>query len=493
MTVPVGFSGFSAYLPPYRVNLDEWCCWTASDAAKTSNVVGDSFRMCGPRENVYTMAANAVLRLIRTHDVDPSRVGMLALGTESSTDNSAGAVIVRGMVDDALHAEGLPALSRQCEVPEFKHACLGGMYAIKSALRYLAVDGADRQAIVVSADIAEYARGSSGEPTQGAGAVAALLEAHPKMLVAELRGAASASAYRGPDFRKPFSRFRQQAGGHRLQDFPVFNGKYSTTCYLDETLSAMRAAVQLDPDMQNGATTRAQDYLDRYHAVFLHRPYQRMPETGWATMVLALLAGGGSKDRALLAELCDLARVCPADLRDELKYSPDVFALVREGALDREVYPLAQTVVRAFRGTNLYGELVSAKLSLGQGVMRRVGNLYSAALPAWIAAGLEEAAQHHHDLSGRRLLAIGYGSGDAAEVLPLCVAPEWRDRATRTVFEHALADPVDLDESAYQRLHDFGRTECRGGHRGFFIERIGVAGPAFDESGIESYGYRPEH
>ena len=41
----------------------------------------------------------------------------------------------------------------------------------------LACDGANRQAIVVSSDIAEYARGSSGESTQGAGAVALLLEA----------------------------------------------------------------------------------------------------------------------------------------------------------------------------------------------------------------------------------------------------------------------------------------------------------------------------
>jgi len=45
------------------------------------------------------MAANAVLRLICEYDIDPRNVGFLGLGTESSTDNAAGAVIVRGMVD----------------------------------------------------------------------------------------------------------------------------------------------------------------------------------------------------------------------------------------------------------------------------------------------------------------------------------------------------------------------------------------------------------
>ena len=103
------------------------------------------------------------------NDIDPTRVGFLGLGTESSTDNAAGAVIVRGMVDRALEALGLPRLSRHLEVPEFKHACLGGIYALKSALRYASSDGADQLAIVVSADVAEYERGSTGEQLERPG------------------------------------------------------------------------------------------------------------------------------------------------------------------------------------------------------------------------------------------------------------------------------------------------------------------------------------
>ena len=45
------------------------------------------------------------------------------------------------MVDRELERLGLPRLSRQMEVPEFKHACLGGVYALKSALRYVAFIG----------------------------------------------------------------------------------------------------------------------------------------------------------------------------------------------------------------------------------------------------------------------------------------------------------------------------------------------------------------
>src|SRR5262249_16026900 len=151
--------------------------------------------------------------------------------TESSTDNAAGAVIVRGMLDRALEALGLPRLSRNLEVPEFKHACLDGIYGLKSALRYVATDGRQRQAIVVSADVAEYERGSSGEQTQGAVAAAMLVENQPRLFAVDLFRTGSASDYRGPDFRKPFARHLSDGYAKnttRPSDFPVFSGEYST-------------------------------------------------------------------------------------------------------------------------------------------------------------------------------------------------------------------------------------------------------------------------
>ena len=149
----VGISGMAAYIPPYRVDLEDWCAWSGNDWDKTRNVVGTGFRMMGPYQSVYTMAATAALRLIDQYEIDPQRVRFLGLGTESSTDNSAGAVIVRGMLDDALRQRGAPSLSRHCEVPEFKHACLGGVYALKSALRFLALERDYAVAIVIRADI----------------------------------------------------------------------------------------------------------------------------------------------------------------------------------------------------------------------------------------------------------------------------------------------------------------------------------------------------
>ena len=110
----IGISGFASYLPRYRVRLDDWCRWTGDSWDKVRAVIGSGFRMRGPNENAYTMAATAVIRLIEQYDLDPTRVGFLGLGTESSTDNSAGSVIVKGMVNRALKQLGRPPLSREC-------------------------------------------------------------------------------------------------------------------------------------------------------------------------------------------------------------------------------------------------------------------------------------------------------------------------------------------------------------------------------------------
>lgn len=485
-SVAAGISGMACYVPPYRVDLRQWCAWTGNDPVKTLAVVGHAFRMAGPEQNVYTLAANAVLRLIAQYAIDPQRVGYLALGTESSIDNAAGAVIVRGLVDAALAAEGTPSLARDCEVPEFKHACLGGVYALKGGLRYLACDGRDRQSIVVAADIAEYARGSSGEPTQGAGAVAMLLEASPRLLAIDLAAAGSASEYRGLDFRKPFLRFAGQtpgAHGH-LNDWPVFNGKYSTDCYSDATLRALDSLFARRPCARSA-------YLRDMAAVFMHRPYHHMPRNGWAMAWLAALGhdaahGDGDAARELDA-WCAAAKVERAAVMAEWARGTGDSAA---GQLPAAAFPAAAAVLKAFRQSSSYQAMVVDKLRLGAAVTQEIGNLYTAALPAWLAAGLEDAALHGGELDGRELLLLGYGSGDAAEAIPARVVPGWRTAARAIGIQAALADALDLDRAEYVALHDGGVLAGARSARakGVVIDHVGTGSdPAVEDFGVACY------
>ncbi|MGB5337088.1 MAG: hypothetical protein WBN07_15830 [Woeseiaceae bacterium] len=483
----IGISGLAAYVPPYRVWLEDWCDWTDNQWPKIREVVGRSFRVRGPNQSVYTMAANAVLRLIEQYDIDPSRVKFLGLGTESSTDNSAGAIVVKGMVDEALISRGKPPISRSCEVPEFKHACLGGVYGMKGAIRHLALDGQGSQAIVVCADIAEYARGSSGEPTQGAGAVAMLLEEDPKLAVVDLIGSGSASDYRIMDFRKPMLRFcgQDRSESHQVQDFPVFNGKYSTTCYVDETLHALN-------DMYMKRSLEPSEYLRSLRTVFLHRPYRRMPETGWAVSYLFALSKGSAEDRAELASYCYEAGIDAEAMMVEMTSKPAVTALASPEKLQYEAYPLTMAALRAFRASRHYRKEILDKLALGSDTMLDLGNLYTAALPAWMAAGFEQALDEDSLQVGEEVLTLGYGSGDAAEVIPFFMADGWREATAKIKFAEAMNFAVDLDREQYESLHD-GR-HVRGldyvASNEFVIDRVGGSDERhFSDLGIEYYKF----
>jgi len=484
----IGISGMAAHVPPYRVNLADWCDWTGENRDKTRHVIGESFRMRGPARSVYTLAATAVLRLIEQYEVDPRRVRYLALGTESSTDNSAGAVIVKGMIDDVLRRRGLPPLSRNCEVPEIKHACLGGVYALKGAVRCLAMGRADECAIVVSGDIAEYERGSTGEPTQGAGAVAMLVEHDPALVSIDLASSGSATDYRGPDFRKPLQRLlgQSESGHGHIRDFPVFNGKYSTACYVDEVLCA------LDDLFERKGVSRPSEYFDGLGAVFLHRPYRRMAETAWALAYLSALAHGTADDHERLGALAREAGADPQTTIDELRQRHSLYEELCANRLEDELHPHAMATVRTFRKSPGYQAAVAGKIGLGADVMAHMGNLYTAALPAWLAAGLEEAATTGVDLDGREILLLGYGSGDAAEAISLAVRPDWREAARRIHMESTLYGPVDLTREQYESLHDHGTAPgVEATAEGeFLIERIGgTADNGMDERGIEYYCY----
>lgn len=483
-----GISGLSVYLPPYRVNLSDWCEWNNQPWGKIEKVVGRSFRMRGPHQSIYTLAANAVWRLIEAYDIDPQSVGYLALGTESSGDNAAGAVIVKGMLDDALAADGRAPLARACEVPEYKHACLGGVYAMKGALRYLAADGANKRAIVVSADIAEYERGSSGEPTQGAGAVAMLMDAKPAMLEVDLAHAGSDSDYRIADFRKPFARFRGQAprADGQMQDLPVFNGRYSTSCYVDATRHAIN-------NMLEQYDGRRADYFHAVDQVFMHRPYDRMPSAGWAMAYLFALADGDAECQDELRGYCERAGIDADTVLAELGSAvPDMRQRVTNGASGDDAFPQAAELLRFLRTTEFWDQLVADKLTLGSEHMRDLGNLYTAALPAWLAAGLVQALADGNEYADQHWLALGYGSGDAAEALPMSVVPGWRHAAAKINFDSALGTPVDLTEAQYITLHD-GRPidfEPAPANDEFVIAHIGDTHTAeFCDKGIEYYRF----
>lgn len=96
------------------------------------------------------------------------------------------------------------------------------------------------------------------------------------------------------------------------------------------------------------------------------------------------------------------------------------------------------------------------------------------------------------DLRGEELLTLGYGSGDAAEVIPFYVADNWREATAKIHFREAMGIAVDLTEAQYVAMHD-GRHvsgleyEAR---EEFIVDRVGQQDERqFQDLGIEYYRY----
>ena len=482
----VGISALSTYVPPYRVDLEKWSDWTQKSWEKIKQVVGTGFRMLGPNQTIYTMAANAVLDLILSNKVRPSEIGFLALGTESSTDNSAGSIIIKGMIDKELKNRSMEPISKNCEVPEFKQACLSGIYAVKNAVRFIKTDAPSSKAIVVCSDIALYQLGASGEPTQGAGAVAVLIESNPKIAEVKTSESGSASDYRHLDFRKPIQYRAKQANGHSDfdLDLPIFNGKYSSSCYIDGTINAL-------DDMSTKNSGHLANHLRQVTAVFMHRPFHRMPMTAFSIAYLYALGKGGVNDHNELEEYTNMADVSLEDVLFELNNQPNVSDFP-DNDINRNAFPITSKVIKVLYSNSIFQQKVLAKLDFGQDLTKEMGNIYSGSVFGWLSAGLEEASKKGLKWSNKEALIIGYGSGDAAEVIPIIFREGWEKAVQISPFSLAFKSFIDLSKDQYIKLRSEKTTNGIDYHLNnqFVVKKVGTEErDDFQDAGIEYYEY----
>ncbi|MCZ2492480.1 hydroxymethylglutaryl-CoA synthase [Dellaglioa carnosa] len=120
-------------------------------------------------QDVVTLGANAADSLI--DDENRDKIDFIIFATESGIDNSKSA---------GAYISGLLGLSHVRAI-EVKQACYGATAAIQLAKGHVALNPGS-QVLVIGADIARYGLHTSGEPTQGGGAVAMLITKNPGIL-----------------------------------------------------------------------------------------------------------------------------------------------------------------------------------------------------------------------------------------------------------------------------------------------------------------------
>ncbi|WP_299179193.1 hydroxymethylglutaryl-CoA synthase [uncultured Neptuniibacter sp.] len=239
----VGIDEISFYTSNYYLDLRTLAEVQQIDSDKYYQGIGqEKMSMAAPDEDVVTMAANAAQPLIERVGADS--ISTLMFATETGVDQSKAA---------GVYVHRLLGLQANCRVVELKQACYSATAAIQMACALVARQP-EKKVLVVASDIARYDLDTSGEATQGCGAVAMLISASPRLI--EIDPEVGNYTEDVMDFWRP--NYRTTA---------LVDGKYSTKIYLKSLKKAWENFVE--------ASSLA--FNDFSHFCY-HLPFSRMAE-----------------------------------------------------------------------------------------------------------------------------------------------------------------------------------------------------------------------
>ncbi len=242
---PTGIASIGIQLPPLAMEVAELADLRGVDPGKYTIGLGcGEMALCPADHGAVDLAVGAAERALARWGGRIEDIGLLALGTESALDMSRP---LSAFVADRL---GLAGAVRSYEV---KHACYGGTLALKQAVEWrLSGAAAGKAALVVASDVALYAPEDPGEPTQGAGAVAMVID---QPLVALIEPRSYAWSEPQFDFWRPVG-----------EEFPRVDGPLSLDCYCRAAEKCFGAWVE-----EAGMAA-----VDQARGVCFHVPFPKM-------------------------------------------------------------------------------------------------------------------------------------------------------------------------------------------------------------------------
>ena len=260
-TNEAGIASIGLQLPPLYMPVTELAELRNVDPDKYTKGLGClDIALCPSGHDAVTLAVGAAKRALSRWNGSIEDIGLIALGTESAKDMS------RPLSAWVAEELGLSGTVRSYEV---KHACYGGTLALRQALEWKWSGAAEgKAALVIASDVALYAVGDPGEPTQGAGAVAMIVDRPDVAAVSPTSFPFSHPAF---DFWRPVG-----------DSFPSVDGQLSLDCYKNAVSECFRALI-------DGRDPR--EVLGEYRAMCFHVPFPKMvkksvlhlgEELGWS-------------------------------------------------------------------------------------------------------------------------------------------------------------------------------------------------------------------
>lgn len=180
----IGIDALAYSLPQHQLPIKTLAEVRGIDYAKLNIGLGlEAMAVCSPDESIDRLAAEAIVKLIQQNDLDPRKIGKIYLGTESALDGAKPTMTYAlNHVESSLGLQETNAFLHT-DVVDMTFACIAAFDAMLLCADWIrCAPGTGRMAVVVGADIAKYDLASSGEYTQGAGAVAVLIKEEPRIL-----------------------------------------------------------------------------------------------------------------------------------------------------------------------------------------------------------------------------------------------------------------------------------------------------------------------
>ena len=461
----VGIDDLAIYVPKLYVDYKDFAEARGIAPQKLEYGIGiKKMALVDTNQDPACMAANACLKLMQRNHLHPQDVGRMYVATESALDESkAMNSFVIGMLEQVYgegsfeHAGGI----------ECKFACVSGSYALYDNTNWIrAEENNGKAAIVIVSDIAKYDIGSSGEYTQGAGAVAILIKENPRLLAFDKK-VASTIIKNEYDFYRPCGK-----------ETPLVNGNYSNLLYLIQVRKAFDSykekAVRTGLiNLKDGESIT--DHIDLFS---VHLPYRKMGEKALAYL--------------LRHEWRHLPRwkyvIKEVGMEEPLPKDPR--GTIESILADTEFMKADEKFRRVFVQTSFYNEVFEKKMASSLEASSIIGNLYTASMYMGFRSLLEFEYKKGIDLETKRVGFGSYGSGSSAMVFSGVIQPEFEKIVKRMNLEEEIGPRRKVSMEEYVKLHENGisfNDSILRTNKEFILVKIG--GTTADKAGLREYTY----
>lgn len=438
-----GIEAVSYHVPSLYLEIKDLATERGIDPAKLEKGLG-LHKMAFPdvHEDAATFAAEALLKLIRDYQLNPTEIARIYLGTESALDAAKPtASYAMQMVEEVLEKEFGERCFRNCDVVDLTFACIGAVDALHNSLDFVRANP-EKKAVVIASDYAKYELASSGEYTQGGGAVAVLISAKPDLMeIDNSWGVATESVF---DFFKPRRHFKKDDLANAPESFPdkieiftdepVFDGQYSNQCYQD----------------------RIREAYDHYREI----TGKEKPSEGWRYLIFHLPYAFHGK-----------------------RVFTEIYS--RENGLSYES-PEEQKAVAKSEG---YLSFINDKIERSQRASSEIGNMYTASVFMALLSSLQTSFHENEELAGQEIGFLAYGSGSKSKVFAGKVSQNWKSVASKWDLFESLKNRTAIGFETYEKLHRKQlEKSVNPGYKGFGLQSVETVHPLL--LGARYYGYK---